>query len=476
MSKKTMALAGMLSAALLSSSTTLMSYAAATGSEHQTTKVENGFAIPSPLIPVTDRYTLKNGLRVVLSEDHSVPVVATVIVYDVGARNEQKGRSGFAHLFEHMMFEGSENVGKTEYFKYIESTGGMVNASTHADFTNYFEKVPSNQLELALWLESDRMKSLKVTQDNFDNQLQTVKEEKRLRIDNKPYIPANLKMEEIAMDNWSNQHPVIGSFEDLDASSITDVRNFFHSHYAPNNAVLAIVGDFNPAQAKALVEKYFGTIPSHAIPPTPSLVEPVQTKEKTLTVEDRNAQMPAFWITFKADGRRQGDYYALNIIQKILSAGTSSRFYQRLVKGDQLALSAEVSYDERRGPSLFENFCIFKPTTTADKVKAVMWEELDKLKNTPVSKEELDKAKNQILRDMFSSNSYTSLQRSLGRGELLAEYTCFYGDPGLLDKDVETYLNLTPEDVQKAAQHIFKKEGATVVDVIPTANKAGEAK
>lgn len=184
------------------------------------------FAWKRPLIPVTQDFTLPNGLRVVLSEDHTVPVTAVAIVYDVGARNEQKGRSGFAHLFEHMMFEGSENVGKTEHFKYIESAGGSLNASTHADFTNYFEKIPSNQLELALWLESDRMRSLKVTPENFENQLQTVKEEKRSRIDNQPYVPAALKLEEVTFDNWSNAHPVIGSFEDLEASSITDVRNF----------------------------------------------------------------------------------------------------------------------------------------------------------------------------------------------------------------------------------------------------------
>jgi predicted Zn-dependent peptidase len=391
-------------------------------------------------------------------------------VYDVGARNEPKGRSGFAHLFEHMMFEGSENVGKTEYFKYVESVGGNVNASTHSDFTNYFEKVPSNQLELALWLESDRMRSLKVTQENFDNQLQAVKEEKRLNIDNKPYVPANLRMEELALDNWSNAHAVIGSFDDLDASSVADVRNFFLSHYTPNNCVMAIVGDFNAEKAKALVEKYFGTIPSHAVPLLPDISEPVQRKEKHEKAEDKQARMPAFWITFKAPPRREGDYYALGIIEKILSAGTSSRLYQRMIKGDQIALAADAGYDERRGPGLFENFVIFKPSTTADKAKAVLWEELDKLKTEPVSKTELDKAKNQILRDMFA-NGYDSLQRSLGRGELLAQYTCFFGDPGLLDKDIEAYLNVSADDVKRAAENIFKKDGATIVDVIPTTSQ-----
>ena len=197
------------------------------------------------------------------------------------------------------MFEGSENVAKTEHFKYVQSSGGTVNASTHADFTNYFEKVPSNQLELALWLESDRMRSLKVTAETFENQLQTVKEEKRLRIDNQPYVPANLKLEETVFDNWANAHPVIGSFDDLEASSVADVRKFFKTYYAPNNAVLAIVGDFNPTQAKAYVEKYFASIPSQPLPTPPSFAEPAQTKEKYLKVEDKHAQMPAFWMAWK---------------------------------------------------------------------------------------------------------------------------------------------------------------------------------
>jgi len=473
MRNRRVALAGSLAAIMLAGSLTVAAGAVTTPPVQTVTDV-NGFELKRPLIPVNDSFTLKNGLRVVVSEDHSVPVVAVVIVYDVGARNEQKGRSGFAHLFEHMMFEGSENVGKTEYFKYIQSTGGGVNASTHSDFTDYFEKVPSNQLELALWLESDRMRSLKVTPENFENQLQTVKEEKRLRIDNQPYIPASIKMEELAYDNWSNAHAVIGSFADLEASSIQDVRHFFKTHYAPNNAVMAVVGDVNPKQVRELVTKYFGTIPSQPPAGKPDVAEKPQTTAKYLKVDDPHAQMPAFWLTWKAPAKRDGeDYYALGIIEKVLSAGTSSRLYQRMVKGDQVALSADASYDERRGPSLFESMVVVKPDSTPEKVRDILWDEVNKLKTTPVSKAELDKAKNQILRDMFSSNSYYSLQRSLGRGELLAQYISFFGDSGLLDKDVDAYLRVTPEDVQRAAQHILTKEGATVVDVVPTEGKAG---
>jgi len=463
-----------LTAAMLLFTNSGVSSPASTVSPIQTTVSVNGFEIKKPLIPVTDRFTLANGMRVVFSEDHSAPVVSCVLVYDVGARNEKKGRSGFAHLFEHMMFEGSENVGKTEYFRYVESTGGTVNASTHSDFTNYFEKVPSNQLELALWLESDRMRSLKVTQENFENQLQTVKEEKRLRIDNQPYVPAELQMEELAYDNWANKHPVIGSFEDLDASSIADIRQFFKTYYAPNNAVLAVVGDFDRKQATALVHKYFDSIPAQPIPATPSVAESVQQKDKYLKVDDPHAPTPAFWMTWKAPARRQGDYYALGVLQKILSTGTSSRLYQRMVKGDQVALSASADYDERRGPSLFESQVVFKPTTTAEKARTIVWDELEKLKKEPVSQEELDKAKNQILRDMFSSAGYYTLQRSVGRAELLAEYISFYGDSSFLDKDIEEYLKVTPQDIQKAAKDVFTREGVTVVDAVPT-HPAGEA-
>jgi zinc protease len=426
-----------------------------------------------PLIPITKDFKLPNGLRVLISEDHSAPVAALAIVYDVGARNEKKGKSGFAHLFEHMMFEGSENVGKTEHFKYVESAGGSLNASTHPDFTNYFEKLPSNQIELALWLESDRMRSLKVTPENFENQLSTVKEEKRSRIDNQPYVPASIQMEELMYDNWANQHPTIGNFDDLDHSTIHDVRQFFKTYYAPNNAVMAIVGDVDSAQMEKLVRKYFATIPSQPIPATPDVSEIVQTKAKYLKVDDPHAQAPAFWVSWKAPARRDPDYYALGVIEKLLSAGDSSRLYQRMVKGDQNALKVEAGYDERRGPSGFEAFVVLKPDTTPEKVRESLWSEIDKLKTSPVSDTELEKAKNQIMRQLFASSSYVSLQRSLGRAELLAEYTSFFGDPYALDKDIENYNKVSAADVQRVAKKIFTKEGATTVDVVP---KEGEPK
>lgn len=423
-----------------------------------------------PLIPVHADFRLENGLRVVFSEDHSVPVVAVAILYDVGARNEKKGRSGFAHLFEHMMFEGSENVGKTEHFKYVESAGGSLNGSTHPDFTNYFEKLPSNQAELALWLESDRMRSLKLTPENFQNQLETVKEEKRLNYDNQPYVPASIKFDEMLFDNWANGHPTIGYFKDLEESSLDDVRAFFKTYYAPNNAVLVVVGDFNSNEMKPLVEKYFSTIPRQEAPPKPEVAEGPMTKSKYAKVEDKHANLPAFWIGWRAPGRREPDYYVLGVIEKLLSAGESSRLYQRMVKGEKIALKADAGYDERRGPSGFEAFVVLKPGNTPERARQVLFEELDNLKNKPVASEELEKAKNQILRTLFA-NAHTSLQRSLGRAEHLGEYTLFFGDPKLIDKDLEAYMNVSAKDIQRVAKSLFNKDIVCIVDIEPKEGK-----
>ncbi len=425
----------------------------------------------TPLIPVTSDFTLPNGLRVVFSEDHSIPTAAVVLVYDVGARDEQKGRSGFAHLFEHMMFEGSENVGKSDHFKYLEGLGGYVNASTHPDFTNYFEKLPSNQIELALWLESDRMRSLKVTEENFKNQLETVKEEKRQRIDNQPLTPASIRFEELLFDNWANQHAVIGSFADLEASSIEDVRSFFKTYYAPNNAVMAIVGDFDSTQMRKLVEKYFGTIPRNTAPKRPSVAEPVQTAAKYEKVQDKLAKLPAFWMGWKAPAKRDPDYYALLIIEKLLSEGDSSRFYQKMVKGEKVALRADAGLDSRRGPSAFETFVIYKSENQPEKMREIVWSELDKLKTDKISDLELEKAKNQVLRELFSSNTHSSMQRCINRAEKLAEYALFFGDPKLVDADLDAVMKVTSDDIQRAAKKTFTREGLTVIDIEPVASK-----
>lgn len=432
----------------------------------------NAVTLPKPLIHVTQDFTLKNGLRVIMSEDHSAPVVSVALVYDVGSRNEEKGRSGFAHLFEHMMFQGSENIGKADHFKLVANAGGSTNAATHQGFTDYYERLPSNEVKLALWLESDRLRSLNVTQENFRNQLETVKEEKRMRIDNQPYGAASLRVDEIVFDNWSNQHSVIGSFEDLEASSIEDVRKFFKTYYAPNNAVLAIVGDIDPAEVRKTVEEYFSDIPSQPEPPTPDVTEPPITKPRYELIKDKLAEMPAFWMQWKIPNQRDPEYFPFVVMENILSSGESSRLYQRMIKGDQIALSASAGIDSRRGPSSFGTFVMIKPNTTAEKAREVLWQEIEKVKTEPVSAKELEKAKNQILRGFFSSNSGSSLQKTLSRANMLARYAAFYGDTKLIDQDIESVLNVTPEQIQAVAKKYLTRDSVVVVDVVPDKSTA----
>lgn len=428
--------------------------------------------VKKPCIPITKDFTLENGLRVIVSEDHAVPVASYVMVYDVGARDEQKGKSGFAHLFEHMMFEGSANVPKGDFFKHVQAAGGQLNASTHADFTDYFEKLPSNNIELSFWLESDRMRSLKVTPENFKNQQETVKEEKRMRIDNQPYMPAALKTEELIFDNWANKHPVIGYIEDLEAASVGDVKQFFDTYYIPNNAVIAVVGDVKADEIEAFAKKYFGSIPKGKLPARPDVSEPKIEKPRYLKVEDIHAKSPAFWMAWKAPKRRDPDAPVLSIIDGILCGGGSSRLYQRLVKEDQLVMKIDCSYDQRRGPSEFDLFAIQKPGVEAESVRKIILEELGKLKNTEVPARELEKVKNQILSALYGSSSGSSLQRSLARAQILARYASFYGDPTLGDQDVDDYLNVTAADIQRVAKKIFTEEGVTISDVIPAKPKS----
>src|SRR5690242_18774023 len=288
-----------------------------------------------PVIPI-EKYSLKNGMRVILSRDNAVPVVTIYMIFDVGARAEEKGRTGFAHLFEHMMFEGSENAPKGTHFATVESNGGTLNGSTHPDFTDYYEVLPSNKLATALWLESDRMRSLAINEENLKNQKEAVKQERRLSFDNQPYATAIVDVWPTLMyKNWQSSHSLIGSFEDLNASTVEDVSKFFKTHYAPDNAVLVIVGDIQVPDAKKLVETYFGDIPSQPKPKRPDLSEPVDFKGETRVYKDPLAQVPGVIIGYPGPKRRSPDYYAVNMIDAILTLGNSARLRQDLIKGKQ---------------------------------------------------------------------------------------------------------------------------------------------
>src|SRR6476619_695870 len=282
-----------------------------------------------------EEYSLKNGLRVVLNRDEAVPVVAVAVYYNVGSRNEREGRTGFAHLFEHMMFQGSENVPKAGHFQHIMKAGGTMNGTTSSERTNYYETLPANQLPLGLWLESDRMRSLAVTQENLDNQRDAVKEEKRLRYDNQPYGQIFDLINEMIYKNFANSHSTIGSMEHLDAATVDDVQEFFRIYYAPNNAVLVLSGAFETDEAKQLIETYFGDIASQPRPADLDVSEPAEVAANYKEWEDKLAPFPAFLIGWKIPPRRTPEFNALYLAGIILYADDSSRLYQKLVKGEE---------------------------------------------------------------------------------------------------------------------------------------------
>ncbi|HXG63907.1 MAG TPA: pitrilysin family protein [Blastocatellia bacterium] len=425
-------------------------------------------------VPFT-QFELANGLRVVLSEDHSAPVVAVAVYYDVGARNEARGRSGFAHLFEHMMFQGSENVGKAAYFRHIESNGGVLNGTTHADHTNYYQFLPSNQLELALWLESDRMRSLKITAENLRNQQEAVKEEKRLNFDNQAYWPALIQMDEMIYHNWANAHSTIGSMQDLDAATIKDVRQFFATYYAPNNAVLAIAGDIDPKQAEALARKYFSTIPRQKAPPPVDVSEPFEVVRQKAVVDDPLAKVPALAMAWKIPARRTPDFYAIAILKALLLDGESSRLYQALIKKEAVALEAQAFLEERRGPGGFTIFTIHKADVKSEDVQAIIEAEIERIIKDGVPADELLKVKNQYRLDRFlggEGGEYESLQTALGRALALAEYTLFDGDPALINTEMDRYLAVTPEQVREAARKYLGTANRSVLFIRPATKAA----
>ena len=414
-----------------------------------------------PQIPI-EQFALANGLRVVLSEDRSVPVVSVAVYYDVGSRNEREGRTGFAHLFEHMMFQGSENVPKAGHFQYIFNNGGTMNGTTSSERTNYFETLPSSQLPLALWLESDRMRSLKVTQENLDNQREAVKEEKRLSYDNRPYSNAFLRLNELVYRNPRNAHSTIGSMEDLDAATVEDVQEFFRVYYAPNNAVLTVVGDFDSDEARELVEKYFASIPSQPAPPPVDVSEPEEVAARAEVYRDPFAQLPAIMLGWKAPARRTPDFYALNLGSDLLLDGDSSRLYQRLVKDEESVIGIQGGLGERRGPSTLYVFAIPKPGHTTEAIRATIQEEIEKLGTEGPSPEEMEKLRNTLFNDAVRSR-----QSTLFRAQRLAEYTLYDGDPHLFNTELERYLAVTPGQIREAVKRYLLTDNHSVMEVVP---------
>jgi predicted Zn-dependent peptidase len=407
---------------------------------------------------------LDNGLRVILVEDHSAPVVSLCVTYNVGSRNERPGRTGFAHLFEHMMFQGSENVGKGEHFLLIFNTGGTMNGTTNEERTNYFQTVPANQLDLVLFLEADRMRSLDVSQQNLDNQRQVVQEERRLGVDNQPYGRSREKMQELLYDSFAYKHSVIGSMEDLNAATLDDVREFFRTYYAPNNAVLTLVGAFKTEEALAKIRKYFGGIPRQPDPPPVEVTESELTAERRATVEDPLARLPRLDIAYKTVPGNTPDFYALQVLANVLHGGQSSRLYQKLVREKELVTSVSGFVDEKRGPGGFYITATLRPGKSVEDVEAIIAEEIERVQREPIADWELTKAKKTARRAVIAA-----IAGSLSRAILLGQYAVYYNDPQLINTRLDRIMAVTKEDVQRVAQRYLRPKNRAVVITIPKA-------
>lgn len=409
-----------------------------------------------------EEYTLENGLRVVLNPEGEIPVVSTAVYYDVGSRNEREGRTGFAHLFEHMMFQGSENVPKAGHFQHIMKAGGTMNGTTSSERTNYYETLPANQLPLALWLESDRMRSLAVTQENLDNQREAVKEEKRLRYDNQPYGQIFDLISEMIYRNFANAHSTIGSMEHLDDATVEDVREFFRIYYAPNNAVLALSGAFRPAEAKELIETYFGDIPSQPAPPPIDVSEPPEVAATYKEWQDHLAPFPAFLIGWKVPARRTPEFYALYLAGKILYDGESSRLYQKLVKGEESVIQLFGFTDERRGPSSIFVGAIPKPEKDVSQIRETIMREIHDLAAHGPTSEEMEKIENQLVNDTVRMR-----QSSMSRAQQIAEFGLYDGDPTVVNSELDTLLAITAEQIRNAVGKYLNTNNRALLDVVP---------
>lgn len=408
--------------------------------------------------------TLKNGLRVITVEDHSAPVVAVSITYNVGSRNERQGRTGFAHLFEHMMFKGSENVGSGEHFLLVFNNGGTMNGTTNEDRTNYFEGLPANQIDLALFLEADRMRSLAITKDNLDNQRNAVQEERRLGVDNQPYGKSGEIQQELLYDNFAYKHTTIGSMEDLNAASVDDVSAFFKMYYAPNNAVLTLVGDFDTKEALAKIRSNFESIPRQPDPPSVDMTEPQQKAERRASVDDVLARAARVDIAYKAVPGNTNDFYALQVLSGVLQGGQSSRLYQKLVKEKEMVASMFGNMDEKRGVGALYSSATLRPSVKPEDVEALIYAEIERLKKEPIADWELQKAKNTTRRNFING-----LQSSLSRAINIGQYTVYYNEPSLVNTRLEKVAAVTKEDVQRVANKYLLDTNRTVVITMPKA-------
>ena len=416
--------------------------------------------------------TLPNGLKVVLSHDATAPTAAVAVYYNIGFRIEPKDRTGFAHLFEHMMFQGSNSLGKMEFIKLVQANGGVLNGSTRFDFTNYFEIVPSNTLETMLWAEADRMRGLAITQENLTNQQGVVKNEVKVNVLNQPYggFPW-LDMPQVANTNWYNAHNFYGDLEHLDAATLADVQSFFKQYYAPNNAVLVVVGDYDPAQTRAWIQKYFANIPRVELAAKPNIAEPRQTAEKRQSKEDRLAQRPALGFAYHMPERNTPEYYAMGLIEQILYQGRDSRLWQDLVQrrgytggvngGINFGLGNMFNYD---GPMLMTTSLIHDADKPADSILAAVDAVIEDLRTKPVDAATLERARTKARSSFYS---YLEALGGFGRADLLASFALFDSDPARINRLEAEFAKVTPELIMRTAQEYLRPTNRTILTIEP---------
>jgi len=415
-------------------------------------------------------YELDNGLKVILSPDHTSPTAIVAVYYNIGFRLEPKDRTGFAHLFEHMMFQGSKNLGKMEFIKLVQENGGVLNGSTRFDFTNYFEIVPSHKLETVLWAEADRMRGLDISQENLANQQGVVKNEVKVNVLNQPYggFPW-LDMPQYANTNWYNAHNFYGDLQDLDAANLEDVAAFFKTYYAPNNAALSVVGDFDTEQAKAWISEYFGGIPSAELPEKPDISETKQLEEKHFVKNDSLANKPALAIAYHMPDRNTADYYAMGLLDQILLQGDNSLLVQKLEneKGYTADVNGGINYlgnmFNYKGPMLWMfDFTYDKETSQEDLLVAVD-EVMENLKNT-ISQELIDQAVVKLRSNLYDNIGGTF---GLGRADLLCSFALFDNDPERINTLEEEFEDISPEQLLKTTEEYLRNTNRTILRLNP---------
>ena len=414
-------------------------------------------------------HTLENGLKVVLSQDMTTPIVTVAAYYNIGFRIEPRDRTGFAHLFEHMMFQGSQNLGKMEFIQLIQRNGGILNGSTRFDFTNYFEIVPTHKLETILWAEADRMRSLDITQENLTNQQGVVKNEVKVNVLNSPYggFPW-LDMPQYANENWFNAHNFYGDLDDLDAASLDDVADFFQKFYAPNNAALVIVGDFEYDEALAMVEKYFGDIaPSAEEIVLPDISEPRQEKEKRASRLDPLATKPGFAFAYHVPERLTPEWYAMGLLDQILLQGEDSLLYQSLVKSEGITSSVDGGINaflgtmlNYKGPMLWLATFIHDADVAEDDIVATIDAVIDSVQSGPVDADTLARAKVKWRSSFYNDVSATF---GFGRADLLASLALFDDNPNSINSFEAEIDKVTPELIQKTAQEFLRSSNRTIL-------------